>query len=829
MEAKIEVELSNGAKAGQTLKELGKQANTLNKELKDLRPGTEAFVKKAADLKVVEERMSGIKSQIKGTTEASNTLKDSFDKFVPFAGQFKSVGESMGFVTKGVGGLSSSFGLLRGAIISTGIGALIVLLGSLIAYFTSTQEGIDKVTAVTRPLQAVFTALMKVLQDLGGKVFKQFETALQNPMQAIKDLGKAILENLINRFKAFTLIWPAIKKIFSGDLKGGFKDLGNAALQAASGVENVIDKVQAAGKAIIEMSKAAAEAAQRAWEIGQRIDALQKAIEKSEIDQIKRSKQLDLLIKQQKFLLEDVTRSWDDRRASAKAALAAQEKLLNLELNLMDMKIQKMRLEHSLGNVTREQQKQLAELEAQRFEKEAQITEQRIEFRNKLIEIDRGQAAELLAILNNLEDLRIEKMKEGQEKEIALLNIAAARKISVLKGTEDQIIEQLSLMAEIREQQLQSIRDKYELEASEKADKSIADRLSKQQQALDEELGFWDQYFFDRQLLLLQSLATGEITQKTYNEQAYENQLEFLNRQLALLEENGQKETLAYKQIQEQKLMAELDALDRIKNARQQNFESSLATAQNFTGAMIDNYRADSEAEKQKLENTKERFGEESEQYKKALKQYEIFQQKNGERIKRAEKAQVGINLVGELSAIWKNSAEFGPFGYLLAAAQTAAALIRAQAAYKNIEKEKFQFGGSVTDGVLKGKSHAQGGIPIEAEGDEIILAKGVYRNKQLRAEASRLNVLGGGRSFASGGPVSPFRDRPPVARGNAPVNTSGTATSQNDALNEMRGMINDLVAAQDRRIDRLKVYNVATETQEINDDIKRIKNEADV
>jgi hypothetical protein len=67
------------------------------------------------------------------------------------------------------------------------------------------------------------------------------------------------------------------------------------------------------------------------------------------------------------------------------------------------------------------------------------------------------------------------------------------------------------------------------------------------------------------------------------------------------------------------------------------------------------------------------------------------------------------------------------------------------------------------------------------------------------------------------------------VASGNATVNTSGTASSQNDALNEMRGMINDLVAAQDRRIDRLKVYNVATETQEINDDIKRIKNEADV
>ncbi|MGI4822672.1 MAG: hypothetical protein ACRYFV_15795 [Janthinobacterium lividum] len=33
-------------------------------------------------------------------------------------------------------------------------------------------------------------------------------------------------------------------------------------------------------------------------------------------------------------------------------------------------------------------------------------------------------------------------------------------------------------------------------------------------------------------------------------------------------------------------------------------------------------------------------------------------------------------------------------------------------------------------------------------EGDEIILTKGVYRDKRLRAAASALNVAAGGRSF---------------------------------------------------------------------------------
>jgi hypothetical protein len=829
-QAKIEVQLSNGAKAGQTLKELGKQANTLNKELKDLRPGTEAFAKKAADLRVVEERMSGIKSQIKGTTEASDTLKDSFDKFIPFAGQFKGIGENLGFVTKGVGGLSNSFGLLRGAIISTGIGALIVLLGSLIAYFTSTQEGIDKLTAVTRPLQAVFQALMKVVQDLGGKVFKQFASALENPMQAIKDLGKAILDNLLNRFKAITLVWPAIKKILSGDMKQGFKDLGNAALQAALGVENVIDKVQAAGKAIVEMSKEAWAAAQRAWEIGQRIDALQKAIEKAEIDQIKRSKQLDLQIKQQKFLLEDQTKSWDERRAAARAALAAQEQLLNLELNLMDMKIQKMRLEHSLGNVTREQQKELAELEAQRFEKEAQITEQRIEFRNKIIEIDKAQAAELLAILTNLEDLRIERMKESQDKEIALIDIGTARKIAALKGSEEQIIEQLSLLTEVREKQIAEIRDKYAQEEAEKEQARIDERKAKQEAALNEELAFWDSYYLDKEVALMESLVNGDITQREYEELALENRQAFLDRELQILKDNGQQETDAYKQIQAEKIRLELDAQDRIRQARQATYDAGMDLGNSFLDAQVARIERENAANDARLERIKEQYGEESSAYKTAALQIEVERKKNGERIKKFEKTKVRINLLSEIANIWLNANSFPfPYSAVIGGILTASAVIRANQNMAQIDAQKYGDGG-----LIEGPGHDQGGVParvrstgeqVELEGNEF-----VFSRKATKAiGVNRLNAINDHytRKFATGGPVSPFQNTPAAA--DTRSSATAAADSQVDAMVEMRGLISDLVAAQDRRIDRIKVINVVTETQDGINTVNQIQADADV
>jgi hypothetical protein len=46
---------------------------------------------------------------------------------------------------------------------------------------------------------------------------------------------------------------------------------------------------------------------------------------------------------------------------------------------------------------------------------------------------------------------------------------------------------------------------------------------------------------------------------------------------------------------------------------------------------------------------------------------------------------------------------------------------------------------------VFRGPSHAQGGIPVEVEGDEIILTKGVYRDPVLRDIASRINQAAGG------------------------------------------------------------------------------------
>ena len=101
---------------------------------------------------------------------------------------------------------TGSLGKLKIALISTGIGAIVVVIGLLIAAFLSTQRGADAVTRTLEPLKAILSSLIGVFQDLSTDIVDAFK----NPQQALKDLGKAILDNIVNRFTAVGVILDGI-------------------------------------------------------------------------------------------------------------------------------------------------------------------------------------------------------------------------------------------------------------------------------------------------------------------------------------------------------------------------------------------------------------------------------------------------------------------------------------------------------------------------------------------------------------------------------------------------------------------------------------------
>lgn len=452
--ANIDIVLSNGTKAGKTINELRQNANRLTKEVNNLTPGTDKFIKKSADLQKVQGRLKGVRNEVKGVSTATSSLFGQFSHLIPFSGQIQQI-------TGAMKGLRLATMGVKAALISTGIGAIVVLLGSLVAWLTTTQEGMGKLTAVTRPLQTIFARLLGVIQDLGGKAFKKLAAAIEDPKQAFIDIGNAIKENLINRLEALSLYGPAIAKIFKGQFAEGFKDLGNAHLQLITGVEDVIGKIQEAGEATVDWIEEGIEA-------GTKLNQINKRIEIAEISMIRRRGALKQLAKELNFIVEDETKTLQEREIAAQKALDAQKELMQIQVGLIDLRLQKMKLEQTLNDTSRADLKELAELEEQRAQIIESVVEMETTTRNKLNIIRQREATEReneakkeLQIRKNIEDLTLQSRQEGMAKEIDLIHLQTERKIEALIGTEEQIRAQKVLLQEIEEQAVLDVINKY--------------------------------------------------------------------------------------------------------------------------------------------------------------------------------------------------------------------------------------------------------------------------------------------------------------------------------------------------------------------------------
>lgn len=393
------------------------------------------------------------------------------------------------------------------ALISTGIGAIVVAIGSLIAAFSSTQKGADGISKALAPVKAIFKALIGVAQDISVKLFDAFK----NPKQAVLDLWEAIKKNIVNRitavpklFKsvfdtvvsAFSFLGNSIKAVVADIpiigrgidkaaakknaeeaaalLKQSIKDTGQALIQATTG----LDKEQQ--KAIVNFAKAQGEKLSIAAQTGKKIADLQIAIEQTEIDLTTSRAKLNAEFERSKEIAQDDAKTEEERRVAAQRAIEIQNELLKQEQDFLDLRIQKKQLENSLNDTDREAKKELAELEAERTQQEAEASKKRVGARNLLEAIDKQAAANELARIKEKEDAE----KKAQEERAA----AAIEFAELIAEKENQIIEEQKL--KLLEDRAEGLITKQEYEdalleiENETILKSIAAAELAQEQAL---------------------------------------------------------------------------------------------------------------------------------------------------------------------------------------------------------------------------------------------------------------------------------------------------------------------------------------------------------
>ena len=670
--------------------------------------------------------------------------------------------------TSSLGGTSKALKIFRLALISTGIGALVVAFGSLITFLSTTQAGMDKLTAVTRPLQAIFQSLIGVVQNLGGKLFEAFS----NPKQLLTDLVDFVKGQVINRFKALGVVLDGIVNL-------DFKKISDGLLQGATGVKDLTGKISKAGK---DSAKFFADAAAK----GAEIDKLTKEIETKEINIARQRQESINAIKDLEKITKDSSATTEARlEANLKQNELAKQQAI-LEKNIINLKKDRLVIEQDLNDTNREGNKELQQLNADLLAQDAKLKEEELKGIRVISAANKERAAEQKKAIDNAIneqksalDLFIAqqgiKAKTLQE-ELAIEEQVSKKKVDILKAElNNKKITKTQFDAAIQEEENNLAGKRAEI-AVDNADRELQAYIQNNQSKLDN-----DKFFSDESLRIEQERIDGIAEKQRANtqiqlEQGVISQTEYNDAINLINEENRVRNEEAELLRKEAKAEADLIDLENQRILDEEKFttEFDLATERarlryEAEIAAAEKSGADTTLIKKKYDKVQEDI-EKSKQDSKiaaAGATFGVVSDILGKETAAGKAAALAQALINTYQGITAGVA----LGYPAAIPAVAAAAATGFATVKKITstpKPKFKQGGGIMQ--VQGKSHAQGGEDIhiggkyfgEMEGDEGlgIMNKNAMKhflafNNEYNTGTSTATTFAGGAGIISQG-VSP-------------------------------------------------------------------------
>lgn len=355
--------------------------------------------------------------------------------------------------------LSGALKLFRLALISTGIGAVVILLGSLVAYFSSTQKGIDKVNKALVPLKVVFETLFGVLQDVGEAISGLFSG------DGIKAFGTAIKDFVLSRIQLMKDGFGGIVKILTGDFKAGFAQLKDVAGQ-------IKDETVGMVEAIANVGQQLSEKMQEAYERGQRIAELQIEIEENEKDIVVQRAENAKAQKEQLIIAKNILLSESERQAAVDEQLRLAKEIIQAEDEILKKKIEQLELKQKSNDTSREELKQLEELKAARIENE-----------DKLNTVIRKNLEVQVKITRDLQAKAKKAQNEAIKASKAELNLFIAQ-----NGVKAQTLAQeVALAEQVRDKKLKILEEEIAAGKKSKEEAALAEFKIKQEY-LDKEV-----------------------------------------------------------------------------------------------------------------------------------------------------------------------------------------------------------------------------------------------------------------------------------------------------------------------------------------------------
>lgn len=131
----------------------------------------------------LEVKADNAKSDLK---EVSGDISKATTEQTLFTKATAMLGAAMNTLKGGVRAVIMTFKTLKGAIAATGIGLLVIALGSLVSYFTSTQRGADKLSEVMAGLGAAVDVIVDRISGFGESLFKLFTGDVKGAVDGMK-------------------------------------------------------------------------------------------------------------------------------------------------------------------------------------------------------------------------------------------------------------------------------------------------------------------------------------------------------------------------------------------------------------------------------------------------------------------------------------------------------------------------------------------------------------------------------------------------------------------------------------------------------------------
>ncbi len=388
----------------------------------------------ASTLRKFTKSSGDAKDEVKKITTATKvynaiTLKVTIPTLTAQAAGWRANTGAIKVANTAIKAMNITLAVLRGALIATGIGAIVIALASLYQYFKRSEEGAMDLERRLNKFSVITMLIKDGLAILGGVMVKAFE----DPVDAVEKLWTAIKENIVNRITAVADIFIALKDIIVSAMKldtdgivQGAKDMGNAVLQSLTGVENLGEQIGKSYDAANKKYQATLETSNTLLARQQQNILLERAMG------IERSKQ-NRDLQETRALVRDETKSLEERLDALRKVRDAEIDLAGRELALEEDKLDVLNKQKNLGLNNAKDNEELAEQQKKVFETQQSYQEKIMRLQRDENALQRQLREFLLTSLreqistqervSNLSIMRVEDQmtKAGNIVELALL------------------------------------------------------------------------------------------------------------------------------------------------------------------------------------------------------------------------------------------------------------------------------------------------------------------------------------------------------------------------------------------------------------------------